>query len=58
MKKYINYIFLVGAVALCFGGLYYWLGRGQMDYAAFCMALAALSHGVYVHATKVDRPSA
>ena len=53
--KYISYIFLLGAVVLSFAGLYFWLTRGQIDYAALCFALAAIGHSTYLHATKSDR---
>lgn len=53
--KYISYIFLLGAVVLSFAGLYFWLARGQIDYAALCFALAAIGHSTYLHATKSDR---
>jgi hypothetical protein len=53
--KYINYIFLVGAIILAFVGLYYWLAKGQIDYAAFCFALAAVSESTYLLATKADK---
>ncbi len=53
--KYINYMFLLGAIVLTFVALYYWLAKGQIDYAAFCFALAAMAHSVYVHATKANK---
>lgn len=53
--KYINYIFLVAAIMLSFAGLYFWLTKGQIDYAALYFALAAISHSTYLHATKSDR---
>ncbi len=53
--KYINYVFLVGAIVLFFAGLYFWLGKGQIDYAALCFALAAIGHSTYLHAAKSDK---
>ena len=53
--KYAKYIFLLGAIALFFVGLYYWLAQGKMDLAAFFMALSSISYSVYLHATKADR---
>ena len=53
--KYINYVFLLGAVVLSFVGLYFWLAKHQIDYAAFYFALAAMGHSVYVHSTKSDK---
>jgi hypothetical protein len=53
--RYINYIFLVGAVVLFFAGLYFWLAQGQIDDAAFFFALAAIGHSTYLHATKSDK---
>ena len=54
--KYLNYIFLVGAIVLFFAGLYFWLAKAQIDYAAFFFALAAIGHSTYLHATKSDKP--
>jgi hypothetical protein len=53
--KYIHYGFLVGAVIFVFAGLYYWLAKGQIDYAAFFFALSAIGHSTYLHATKADK---
>ena len=53
--KYINYGLLVGAIGLTFVGLYFWLAKGQIDYAAFWLALAAMSHSTYLHSTKSDK---
>jgi hypothetical protein len=53
--KYINYIFLLGAIVLFFVGLYFWLAKAQIDYAAFFFALAAIGHSTYLHATKSDK---
>lgn len=53
--KSINYIFLAGAILLFFTGLYFWLGRAQVDYAALFFALAAIGHSTYLHASKSDR---
>ncbi len=53
--KYVNYVFLLAAVILFFAGLYFWLATKQMDNAAFFMALASISYGVYLHSTKADR---
>jgi hypothetical protein len=53
--KYINYVFLSGAVVLSFAGLYYWFAKSQIDYAAFCFALAAMGHSTYLHSTKMDK---
>lgn len=53
--KYINYVFLLGAIVLSFIGLYYWLAKGQIDYAAFCFALAAMGHSTYLHSAKADK---
>lgn len=54
--KYVNYGFLLAAIVLVFVGLYYWLAKTQMDYAAFLLALSAMSYGVYLHATKANKP--
>jgi len=53
--KFINYGFLLAAIVLTFVALYCWLAKGQIDYAAFYFALSAMSHSVYVHATKADK---
>ena len=53
--KYINYGFLLAAIVLTFAGLYFWLAKGQIDYAAFWLALAAMAHSTYLHATKSDK---
>ena len=53
--KYINYVFLLGAIVLTFVGLYFWLAKAQIDYAAFFFALAAIGHSTYLHATKSDK---
>jgi hypothetical protein len=53
--KYINSVFLLGAIILAGFGLYYWLAKGQIDYAAFFLALAAMGHATYLHATKADK---
>ncbi len=53
--KYINYGFLLGSIVLVFVGLYYWLALSRIDYAAFYLALSAMGHSVYVHATKADK---
>ena len=53
--KYINYVFLLGAIVLSFIGLYYWLAQSRIDYAAFCFALAAIGHSTYLHSTKMDK---
>ena len=53
--KYINYVFLFGAIVLFFIGLYFWLGKAQIVYAAFFFALAAVGHSTYLHATKSDK---
>ncbi len=55
--KTINYIFLIGAVVFVFTGLYFWLTKNQIDYAAFFFALAAIGHSIYMHATKADKIS-
>lgn len=54
--KYINYALLAAAVALAFIALYYWLARGQIDYAAFFLAMAIGVHSVYLHSTKSNKP--
>jgi hypothetical protein len=54
--KFINYVFLLGAIVLTFLGLYFWLVKGQIDYAALSFALAAMGHSTYLHATKSDKP--
>jgi len=54
--KYINYVFLLGAIVFVFIGLYFWLAKDQIDYAAFYFALAAMGHATYLHATKSDKP--
>jgi hypothetical protein len=53
--KSINYIFLAGSIVFVFIGLYYWLAKGQIDYAAFFLALAAIGHSTFLHASKSDR---
>jgi hypothetical protein len=53
--KYINCTFLVTAIVLSFGGLYFWLTKGEIDDAALCFALAAIVHSTYLHATKSDK---
>jgi len=53
--KYINYVFLLGAIALFFIGLYFWLGKAQINYAALFFSLAAIGHSTYLHATKLDK---
>lgn len=53
--KYINTIFLAGAIILFCVGLYFWLNRGQIDHAAFYFALAAVSQSTYLMATKADK---
>lgn len=53
--KYVNYILLLAAIVLAFAGLYYWLAKWQIDYAAFYFALAAGVHAVYLHSAKSDR---
>jgi hypothetical protein len=53
--KYINYGFIFGSIILFFVGLYFWLAKGQIDYAALYLALAAGSQGAYLLATKVDK---
>jgi hypothetical protein len=54
--KVVNYSFLVGSIVLTFVALYFWLAKHQIDYAAFCFALAAAGHGAYLQATKADKP--
>lgn len=53
--KYVNYILLLAAIVLAFVGLYHWLAKWQIDYAAFYFALATGMHAVYLHSTKSDR---
>ena len=53
--KYVNYILLLAAIILAFVGLYYWLAKWQIDYAAFYFALAAGMHAVYLHSTKANK---
>jgi hypothetical protein len=53
--KFVNYGFLLGSIALTFAALYFWLAKSQIDYAAFCFALAAMGHSTYLHATKADK---
>ena len=53
--KFVNYLFLAGAVILFFVGLYCWLAKGQIDYAAFFFSLAAVGQGAYLMATKADK---
>ena len=53
--KYINYGILVGSIVLGFVGLYFWLAKGQIDYAAFFLALAAMGHSTYLHSAKSDK---
>ena len=54
--KYINYILLGLAVLLAFTGPYYWLAKGQIDYAAFFFALGTSLHAVHLHSTKSNKP--
>lgn len=56
--KYVNYAMLVSAVLLAFTGLYYWLVRGQIDYAALLFAFSTGVHSVYLHSTKSDKSRA
>jgi hypothetical protein len=56
--KYVNYAMLVSAVLLAFTGLYYWLVRGQIDYAALLFAFSTGVHSVYLHSTKSDKSGA
>ena len=53
--KYMNYGLLIAAIVLAFTGLYYWLSKWQIDYAAFYFALAASMHAVYLHSSKADK---
>jgi uncharacterized membrane protein YiaA len=53
--KVVNYGFLAGAIVLFFIGLYYWLAKGQIDGAAFFIALAAVGQGAYLMATKAEK---
>jgi len=53
--KYINYILILLAVSLAFIGLYYWLAKGQIDYAAFYFAISTSMHSVYLHSTKSNK---
>jgi len=53
--KYLNSGFLLGAIVLTFVGLYFWLAKSQIDYAALCFALAAMGHSTYLHATKSNK---
>lgn len=54
--KFINYTMLVLAVVLAFFGLYHWLAKGQIDYAAFYFALSTGLHAVYLHSIKANKP--
>lgn len=53
--KFINYGFLLAAIVLTFVALYYWLVKGQIDFAAFYFALSAMAHSIFVHASKADK---
>ena len=53
--KYVNYGFLVGSIVLFFVGLFYWLAKSQIDYAAFYFSLAAVAQGAFLMATKADK---
>ena len=53
--KYVNYIMLLVAIVLAFAGLYYWLAKWQIDYAALFFAFAAGMHAVYLHSTKANK---
>jgi hypothetical protein len=53
--KYVNYGFIFGSIILFFVGLYYWLAKSQIDYAAFYFALAGVGEGAYLLATKADK---
>ncbi|MBL8077316.1 MAG: hypothetical protein JNM55_05080 [Anaerolineales bacterium] len=46
---------LVSAVLLAFSGLYYWLVKDHIDYAALLFAFSAGTHSVYLHSTKSDK---
>ena len=52
---YINYFFLLGAIVLFFVGLYFWLAKTQIDYAALYFALAAVGQSTYLHAIKANK---
>ena len=54
--KYINYLFLLGSIVLFFTGLFYWLAKSQIDYAAFYFSLAAVGQGAFLMAAKADKP--
>jgi len=54
--KYVNYGFIFGSIILFFVGLYYWLAKSQIDYAALFIALSAGSQGAYLLSTKADKP--
>jgi len=53
--KVVNYGFLLGTIILFFVGLYYWLAKSQIDYAAFFFSLAAVGQGAYLMSTKADK---
>jgi hypothetical protein len=53
--KYFKFVFLLGAIALFFLGLYQWLWLTRIDFAALYVALAAVGYGVYLHVIKSDR---
>ena len=53
--KYVNYFLILSAVVLVFFGLYFWLVKDQIDYAAFFIALSTALHAVYLHSTKSDK---
>ena len=53
--KYLQYLFLIGAIILFFIGLYNWLWLNQIASAALFVALASIGYSVYLHMTKSDR---
>ena len=55
IMKIVNYGFLLGAIVLFFIGLYYWLAKSQIDYAAFFFSLAAVGQGAYLMSTKAEK---
>ena len=50
--KYTSVGFLLGAMALVFVGLYFWLAEGQIDHVAFFSALVVLGHVTYLRSTR------
>jgi hypothetical protein len=46
---------LLLAIVLAFVGLYYWLAKSQIDYAALFFAFSVGMHAVYLHSIKANK---